>query len=238
MGGRVAALIPARGGSKSIPLKNIALMADKPLIYWCLEACENSGSLETAFVSTDSDEIKDTVLRMGFEKVSVIGRTAYSALDSAPSETVILEFAEKYEYDYIMLVQATSPLITAEDIDRAVNKFFDSGADSLVSGVRTKRFLWREKDNFVEPINYDPKNRPLRQFWNGQLIENGAIYMTSREALLRTGCRLSGDIAFYEMPEDTYYEIDEPVDWIIVEELLKARSGVNEYQESFGIRSV
>ncbi len=220
---KIAALIPARGGSKSIPLKNIALFANKPLLYWSLNACENSRLLDHAYVATDSDKIGDTVLRMEFDNVSVIGRSAESALDTASSEKILIEFAQQHAYEHIMLVQATSPLITAEDIDRAIEKYFSCGADSLLSGVRIKRFIWKKDREFVKPMNYDPKNRPLRQSWDGQLIENGAIYITNREALLRSRCRLSGNIAFYEMPEETYHEIDEPVDWQIAEQLLQAR---------------
>lgn len=214
------ALIPVRGGSKSIPLKNIKVFAGKPLVYWAARAAVDCPDIDTVFVATDSDQIRETVLGFGLKKLEVIERSAESASDIATTEDVMLEFARGHLFDTIALIQATSPLLTADDLSRGFNVLGD--ADSVLSVTRQKRFLWKQDDSAV-PLNYDYRNRPRRQEFEGFLVENGAFYITRRDALLETGCRLSGKIKTVEMPEESYFEIDEPTDWIIAEELLKRR---------------
>lgn len=217
-----AAFIPVRGGSKSIPLKNIKLFDGKPLVYWTVKAAEQCRAIDKVFVATDHDKIKDTVRSFGFEKVEVIGRSSQSASDTASTESAMLEFAVDYEFEYIILIQATSPFLTAEDLDNGIELLKD--ADSVLSVVRQKRFLWEcGKEGYAKPLNYDYTHRPRRQDFDGFLVENGAFYITKREALLKTGCRLSGKIKMLEMPSDSYIEIDEPNDWITAETLLKNR---------------
>ncbi|MBI5723110.1 MAG: acylneuraminate cytidylyltransferase family protein [Planctomycetes bacterium] len=220
---KLTAFIPVRGGSKSIPLKNIAPLAGRPLIYWTASACSQSRAVERTFIATDDEQIAQCVRSLKLDRVEVIGRSAQTATDQASTESAMLEFAAASRGEYVALVQATSPLLRAEDIDGAAEKFFATGADSLLTAVRTKRFIWRPAGEFVEPANYDPARRPRRQEWAGQLVENGALYITSRKRLLETGCRLYGRIAAYEMPEETYFELDEPADWLIVEQLLAGR---------------
>lgn len=216
------ALIPVRGGSKSIPLKNIKCIAGKPLIYWTLKAACESQCLDKVYIATDSPKIKEVVEGFGFEKACVIERSAETATDTASTEAVMIEFAQKYCFDNITLIQATSPLLRSEDIDRGTLLFKEKGTDSVLSVVRQKRFNWCIGENgYAAPQNYDFYNRPRRQDFEGYLVENGAFYITSREALLKSGCRISGNISVYEMDESTYFEIDEPSDWIIIEELLK-----------------
>ncbi|HSW43969.1 MAG TPA: HAD hydrolase family protein, partial [Phycisphaerae bacterium] len=216
-------LIPARGGSKSIPLKNLASLAGRPLIYWVTRACAESPCVDEVVVASDSPEIRECAEGFGLPKVRAIGRSEATSTDTATSESVFLEFAEKHDFGHAALVQATSPLLTSHDVTGAVKKYLSTGADSLLTVVRTKRFIWEEKGALVQPVNYDPFHRPRRQDWDGQLVENGALYMTSRDRLLTTRCRISGRIAGYEMPEETYYELDEPIDWMIIEQLLLAR---------------
>ena len=102
-----------------------------------------------------------------------------------------------------------------------IEKLEDSEADSIFSVVREKQFHWIETEDGVKPINYDYKNRPRRQEFQGILAENGACYINSVENILRDKCRLSGRVITYEMPPETAYEIDEESDWIIVEGLMK-----------------
>lgn len=215
------AFIPVRGGSKSIPLKNIKEFAGKPLVYWTLQAAVECEDIDKIVVATDSDRIKDIVLAFGFSKVNVIGRGSETATDVATTESAMLEFAEKYEFDNIVLIQATSPLLTAKDITNGIEAL--SHSDSVLSVVRQKRFLW-EQDDYAKPLNYDYMSRPRRQDFHGFLVENGAFYMTSREALLRTKCRISGNIKAVEMSEESYIEIDEKEDWVIAETLLRRRN--------------
>ncbi|MDH4027464.1 MAG: acylneuraminate cytidylyltransferase [Nitrospirota bacterium] len=223
----IAALIPLRGGSKSVPHKNIKYIAGKPLCMWVIEEAIRSRLIDKVYVTTDSKQIRDTIndrILSSSSKLEIIGRSAGTATDTAPTEKVMLEFAGEHSFEHICLLQATSPLISAGDIDGAINKYFRQKADSLLTVVRQKRFIWSEdKKGIAKPVNYNFLKRPRRQDFDGFLIENGAMYITSRERLLKTFCRISGKIALYEMPEYTYYELDEPDDFLIIERLLEAR---------------
>ncbi|SEN65776.1 N-acylneuraminate cytidylyltransferase [Paenibacillus sp. OV219] len=213
------AFIPVRGGSKSIPLKNIKPFCGKPLVYWTVAAAAECEEIDCVYVATDDNQIREAVESFGLSKVVVIGRSAESAHDTASTEIALLEFAENTNADRIILVQATSPLLESKDLQGALHKLAQSQADSLVSVVRQKRFIWSEESGHAAPINYDPNQRPRRQDWDGYFVENGAFYITGRENLLASQCRISGDITVYEMPEVSYFELDEPSDWIICEQL-------------------
>jgi N-acylneuraminate cytidylyltransferase len=221
--GRYVALIPARGGSRGIPLKNIAPIGGKPLVYWVTSACSASRHLSEVFISTESEEIRRCVAGMDLPRVRIIGRSSQTASDDASTESAFLEFAEAHSFDHAVLVQATSPLLTSREIDAAIEKYASSGADSLLSVVRTKRFIWTEAGDRAQPANYNPVKRPRRQDWRGQLVENGALYLTSRERLLTSGCRMSGDIAVYEMAPETIVELDESWEWDVIDSLLRLR---------------
>lgn len=223
------AFIPVRGGSKSIPLKNIKLFAGKPLVYWTVRAAAECPQIDRVYVASDCEQIRNTVLEFGFENVTVIGRSAQTASDMATTEDAMLEFARNYEFDHIILIQATSPLLTSKDLAEGMESLKE--ADSVLSVVRQKRFIWTRQGQYAIPLNYDYTNRPRRQEFEGFLVENGAFYITSRDALLKTGCRLSGKIKSVEMPGDTYTEIDEPEDWIIAESLLKRRINASRSKE-------
>ncbi|HEU5140605.1 MAG TPA: HAD hydrolase family protein [Bacillales bacterium] len=218
------AFIPVRGGSKSIPLKNIKSIAGKPLVQWVLEAVNDCEEIDEVYVSTDSSEISNVVGDMNLGKINIIDRSQESATDEASSEIPLLEFAQNTTFDHVIFIQATSPLLTADDLSGAIKQLNESDCDSLLSVVRQKRFIWQEgKDGCATPQNYDIYQRPRRQEFNGFLVENGAFYITSKESLIKNQCRISGDIAYYEMPQETYYEIDEDVDWTVVETLLELR---------------
>ncbi len=230
---KYVALIPARGGSKSIPLKNIKEMAGKPLIYWTIESALNSAKIDKVYLSTDSQEIRRVTEAIQADKLEVIDRNPENATDTASTESVMMEFLESHDFENIVLIQATSPLLTSFDLDEAIEQYEKSKSDSLLSVVRQSRFIWKQdKDGFVRAKNYDPSRRPRRQDFEGYFVENGAFYITSKEALCSTKCRLSGNIAHYEMPDDTYIEIDEPSDWLIVEKLLITRLKSTQHRDS------
>lgn len=215
----IVAFIPVRGGSKSIPLKNIKLFCGKPLVYWTIKALEEAQSVDEIIVATDSSEIEVTVNDFGFKKVTVYRRSSNNATDTSSTESVMLEYLEKKMLsidDYFVLVQATSPLTTTHDIEGGIKLI--SQYDSVLSCVRYKRFFW--KDNGAS-LNYDYRNRPRRQDFEGEMMENGAFYINTVRNILRDKNRLSGKIGIYEMPEYTSFEIDEPDDWIIAESLMR-----------------
>lgn len=232
------AFIPVRGGSKSIPLKNIKPISGKPLVYWTVKAACGCKYIDKVFVATDSDKIKETVEGFKesseaefFKKAEVIGRSAESASDTASTEFAMLEFADKMEFDNIVLVQATSPLLVSSDLDRGFEAFGEENVDSVLSVVRQKRFHWGTDENgFAHPTNYDVFHRPRRQEFEGYLVENGAFYISSKEDLLKSKNRVSGNIKAVEMNEDTFFEIDEPSDWVIIEALMK-KNGITAPKE-------
>lgn len=232
------AFIPVRGGSKSIPLKNIKPISGKPLVYWTVKAACGCKYIDKVFVATDSDKIKETVegFKVGseaelFKKAEVIGRSSESASDTASTEFAMLEFADKMEFDNIVLVQATSPLLVSADLDRGFKAFGEENVDSVLSVVRQKRFHWGNDENgFAHPTNYDVFHRPRRQEFDGYLVENGAFYISSKEDLLKSKNRVSGNIKAVEMKEDTFFEIDEPSDWVIIEALMK-KNGITAPKE-------
>ena len=211
------AFIPARGGSKSIKNKNIMPINGKPLIYWTALAAENSKSIEKTYISTDSDEIKSTVQSFGFEKVEVISRSEDTATDTASSESALLEFCKNYDFEDVIFLQATSPLTKSSDIDGAFAQKEEENTDSLISSVKKYQFLWSVEGT---PLNYNPQKRPRRQDWEGYYVENGAFYISSRKNILESKCRVSGNISFWEMGEETIFEIDEPSDWNIIEKFI------------------
>lgn len=217
-------IIPARGGSKSIPKKNIKPLGGRPLIHWTVEAASQAQLVSDVVVATDDAEIAGTVEAAALPKVRVVGRSAATATDTASTESVLLEVIGNEPCDLAVLVQATSPFLTGEDLDAALARFHEGGFDTLLSVVRQKRFIWDEAgDGLVRPANYDPLARPRRQEFSGYLVENGAFYIFRPQGLLESGSRLHGRIGCHEMAEESYFEIDEPSDWEIIERLLARR---------------
>lgn len=218
------AFIPVRGGSRSIPLKNIKPLCGKPLVYWTVKAACDCAQIERVFISTDSNKIRQTVEALGFDKTTVVDRSAETASDTASTESAMLEFAEQHKFRDIVLIQATSPLLTTGDLERGLTLYGKPGCDSVFSAVRRYQFLWEtDSKGLAYPQNYDPFRRPRRQEYEGYLIENGAFYITSRERMIKTKNRISGNIRALEMNNDSLFEIDEPDDWITMEALLRKR---------------
>ncbi len=219
---KIVALIPLRGGSKSIPKKNIKAIAGKPLCAWVIESAIRCNAINQVYVSTDCEEISQVVEELGLG-VKIIGRPSALATDEASTESVMLHFASKVDFDVLITVQATSPLLRANHLEGAISQFTEKGYESMLSAVRTKRFFW---DDDGSPINYDPLARPRRQDFPGTLMENGAFYLTRRTVLEKFKCRLGGKMGVFEMPENTSIEIDEPDDWIVVEKILMQVRGL------------
>lgn len=218
---KVIAFIPVRGGSKSIPLKNIKPLCGKPLVCWNIEALEACPLVDKVIVATDSDEIWKTVESKNYKKTKLYRRSAENACDTASTESVMLEYikyANLPESDIFMLVQATSPLTESVHFSEALQKYAIGEYDSMLTCVRNYRFFWNEDGS---SMNYDYMNRPRRQNFSGMLMENGAFYINTVGRILSNGNRLVGKIGIYEMPEYTATEIDEPDDWMILEKMMR-----------------
>jgi N-acylneuraminate cytidylyltransferase len=220
------AVIPLRKGSKGILGKNKKKMVGRPLFTWVVTEAIFS-DLDTIYVFTDDPEIIEFVEREYHwtTKVKALLREEENANDTASTESVLIEFTEKINHDYaiLCLLQATSPLTLAVDINNGLNKIIKESFDSALSVVKTHRFTW---NNDGTPQNYDVFNRPRRQDFDGLLIENGAVYCTTKEAFLQSNNRVSGNIGLVEMPEETLMEIDSISDWNIIENLLIERQKV------------
>ncbi len=217
------AIIPLRAGSKGIKNKNKRKILGRPLFSWVLNEAIQS-NLDHVYVFTDDVEIINYVNKeyTWTNKVAIIERSEESANDTATTESGMIELVEKLNYNFseYFLLQATSPLTTSSDINNAINLLKDKNTDSVLSVVKTHRFIW--KDNGTS-LNYDYLNRPRRQDFDGLLIENGAVYGCKKDVFLQTKNRLGGRIKIIEMAEDTLTEIDEPSDLIMIEQLLKSR---------------
>ncbi len=217
---KVIAFIPVRGGSKSIPLKNIKLFCGKPLVCWNIEALELCDDIAEIIVATDSDDIARVVASQPYLKTKIYRRSAENAQDRSSTESVMIEYISNSKLDdnaIFMLVQATSPLTETHHFQQALDLYKTNSYDSILSCVRSLRFFWKDSG---ESLNYDYKNRPRRQDFHGLLMENGAFYINTVYNIKRDNNRLSGKIGIYEMPEYTANEIDEPDDWIILENLM------------------
>lgn len=225
---KTIAFIPVRGGSKSIPLKNIKPLCGKPLVCWNIEALEACRQVDEIIVATDSDTIEETVSQMNYRKTKVYRRLAQNATDTATTESVMLEYINQVEMvpeTVFMLVQATSPLTQTIHFEEALERYAAEGVDSMLSCVHSKRFFWNADGTSV---NYDYHHRPRRQDFDGMLMENGAFYISTVANIIKSGNRLSGRIGLYEMPAYTALEIDEPDDWTLMESLMR-RHIVNSY---------
>ena len=211
--------IPLRKNSKGIPGKNKRKMVGRPLFTWVLGEAIFS-DLDTIYVFTDDTSIIDFIAKEYHwtTKVKAVLRSPESATDTASTELAMLEFCERiaYDFDVFCLLQATSPFTTRTDINACLEKL-DGPYDSALTVVNTHRFLWQANGT---PINYNPFERPRRQDFEGLLVENGAVYATTKVALKKHKNRIGDRVALVHMPEDSLLEIDSESDWIAVEQLL------------------
>ena len=215
--------IPLRKGSKSILGKNKRKMVGRPLFTWVLNEAIFS-NLDEVYVFTDDIDVINFVETqyLWTPKVKAVLRDDENASDTASTESALIEFSEKIHQDYhvLCLLQATSPFTTSEVINKSLDVIQKDKKDASLTVVNTHRFTW---DKTGKPINYDVFNRPRRQDFEGLLIENGAVYCTTKAAFLASKNRVSGSIGLVNMPEDALYEIDTETDWQIVESLLMNR---------------
>lgn len=233
----VVGLIPARGGSKGIPGKNIAPCAGRPLIAWTCEAARSSARLAKTIVSTDSVEIARVARDWGIEVPFI--RPPELALDSTPSLDVMLHALKWLEgsgvnVTALMLLQPTSPLRTQRHLDEAVDLFLSSGADTLVSVVEiSHRFhpssLVRERDGWIYPYQGKEHAVTRQQDMSGLFARNGPAVLIVSPQILRSG-RLYGErVRPYLMQADDSVDVDTPLDLEYADFLLnrKARSVCN-----------
>ena len=206
------AIIPARGGSKGLKKKNIYPVAGKPLIAWTIQQALASASIDKVFVSTDNTIISGVSREYGAE---VIERPLKLSGDKVSSESAILHAIGVIELEYempvstIVFLQATSPLRKSGDIDAAIDVFRREGADSLISVTKADDLtLWESREGKWMSVNFDYRNRGMRQDRPTQFIENGSIYIFSPETLFSFDNRIGEKLSVYEMEFWQTWEID------------------------------
>jgi len=216
-------IIPARGGSKGVPHKNIAPFLGQPLITHSIKYAMEASLVDRVFVSTDDDQISNISSEAGAE---VIPRPAEIAGDTATTESAISHAIEWWQKnnltpDIIILLQATSPLRPRNSLDLALEKFQEGGFDSLLSISPTHRFFWKI-DGHTAVAEYDFMHRPRRQDMTEadiRYVENGSVYIFSLEHFKQTGNRLGGKIGYTIFPEEFSPEIDTSSDFTLLEEI-------------------
>jgi len=223
-------VIPARGGSKSVPRKNIALIHGKPLIAYTIEAAQRSRLLTHFLVSSDDPEIIAVARQYG-ARVPFI-RPAELATDTAPSLPVVQHAVGEMErmhgitYDYIVLLQPTTPLRLPEDIDAALEKLVTTGADSVISvcdvgAYHPARMRQIVDDRLVELPIREPKEMARRQDLPPVYIRNGAIYAVKRDVVMLQNTMSGGDCRPYIMPEERSVNVDSKLDLLLAEIMLR-----------------
>lgn len=224
---KIVALVPARGGSKGVPGKNVRPVGGRPLLVHTVEQARATPGIDRVYISTDDALIAATAKESG---AGVIARPAVISGDESVSELALahaldyLQASEGYVPDLVVFLQCTSPIRQMDDIQNAVKTLREQDADSLVSVVASHAFLWKRGPDGGIPLNYDPRHRPRRQDREPEFRENGSIYVFKPWVLREFGSRLGGKIALYEMDEWSGVDIDSAGDFDLCEWLLARKA--------------
>ena len=217
---KILVVIPARGGSKGIPRKNIRMMNDKPLIAHTINHAKSSEYIDNVVVSTDDDEIKFIAEKFGAD---VIKRSKELAEDNVPLDPVIYDATIKQEekfntvYDFVITLQPTSPLLKTSTLNKAIGKLCE-GNDTVISVVDDRHLSWgydKENDEFYPLYS----KRVNRQYLPEQYRETGSIFATKRE-FLKKDSRLGEKIDLIPVSPHESIDIDNYEDWWVAERLL------------------
>ena len=223
----VVGIIPARGGSKTVPNKNIRLLAGKPLIYYTIAEALKSAYIKRIIVSTDDRKIAAVARRYGAE---VIERPEELARDDTPMLPAIqhavrtLEEKEHYQPDVVVLLQPTSPLRTVADIDGAIEKFRKTTCTSVVSVCEIDyplHWMYTLDGDRLKPIVAEGEEITRRQDAPRTYRFNGAVYVLHCDTLLKEDSLLGNDIRAYIMPPERSVDIDTMLDFKLAEILLR-----------------
>jgi len=218
------AIIPARGGSKRVPGKNLLPLAGRPLLAHSVQHARESKYVDTVYVSTDDPAIAEVAQSAGAE---VIERSPDLAGDEATSESALLEVLDTRvargltDPDLVVFLQCTSPVRRPGEVDRAVERLLSGGADSLISVAGDAALLWQADGDGARAVNWDPAKRPREQELSAQYRENGSIYVFRPEVLRESGNRLGGRIALHVMDYWSQFQLDEPEDRELLEWILR-----------------
>jgi len=221
---KIVAIIPARGGSKGIPGKNIKSICGKPLLAWSIKHAQQSKYVDSVWVTSDDDKILAIAKELG---AGVIKRPACLSGDKASSESAWMHALECIEelgnkVRFIIGIQATSPIRDDDDLDRAIVKMFEEELDSLLSVTEVEDYFnWRIGENGPESMNYDYRDRKPRQGIETRYLENGSFYIFKPDLLKKTKNRLGGKIGMFIMERHKMFQIDNSEDIKLVEAILR-----------------
>ena len=207
----ILAIIPARGGSKGVPRKNIRSVGGKPLIAHTILQAKQAAQVDRVIVSTDDAEIGQVASEYGAE---VVQRPDELSSDTATSESALCHVLETIEEEpeLVVFLQCTSPIREPNDIDNAIDTLRREQADSLLSVVETHHWVWRIENGQPTSFNFDYTNRPRRQDRPAEFDENGSIYIFKPAVLHKYNNRLGGKMALYPMAPNSVIDIDTPDD--------------------------
>jgi CMP-N,N'-diacetyllegionaminic acid synthase len=225
---KVIAIIPARGGSKGIPEKNLVQVNHKPLLFWSVNYALSSNLIDDVYVSSDSLKILNYASSIG---AKTIIRPNDISGDSASSEDAWIHAIKHIEQlgvaiDIIIGMQATSPIREDGDIDNAIIQFRSDGLDSLFSSALFgENFHWSfsKKTQQLESVNYDYKNRLRRQEIEPKFLETGSFYIFKPELIKINSNRLAGKIGHFLTSKISMFQIDEVEDIFICDVIMKNR---------------
>lgn len=225
-GKTVLAVIPARGGSKGVPRKNIKLLAGKPLIAWTIEAAKQSAYLDRVVVSTDDEEIANVAKNYGAEIPFL--RPPELAQDDTPGIGPVLHALESLpSYNYVVLLQPTSPLRESQDIDRCIEVCREREVQACVSvTLADKPPQWMyhlDGKSRLQPLLPKQPFVARRQEAPDVYVLNGAVYVAQSEWLKHSRTFLTDVTAAYIMPKDRSLDIDSEIDFLVAAELQKSR---------------
>ena len=216
-------VIPARGGSKAIPRKNLVILGGKPLLTWTCEAATKS-KLDRIIVSTDDKEIAKVAESSGVE-VPFVRPPELSADSSLTIDVVIHAITQLGDtFDAVMVLQPTSPFRTTDDINKCISLLRESEADSVISvvdvgGHHPARMKFLEGGLLIDPPYAESRENQPRQELQPMYIRNGAVYLT-RAAVLMQGSFKGASSIGYVMPPERSINIDIPFDVTVAEALL------------------
>ncbi len=211
-GPRTVAVIPARGGSKQVPRKNVQRVGGVPLVERAVRAASSADGIDLVVVSTDDDEIAAIAEAAG---ARVVRRPAEIAGDTATSESAILHALDALDddgtpVDVVAFLQATSPFIPSDALAAAVAEVRADRADSVFAAHETYGFLWRDDERGAAvAVNHDAAHRPRRQDREPHLLETGAFYVFRADGFRESRHRFFGRIRAARVPEWTAIEIDD-----------------------------
>jgi len=221
----ILAIIPARGGSEGIHRKNVQPLGGKPLLAHTIDAAKDAKFVKRIVVSTDDQEISSVAKTYGAD---VIWRPRELSNSKSSSESALLhaleslQSSENYIPEILVFLQCTSPLRSAADIDGAVQTLFEKNADTVLAVTPFHSFIWEyDKGGNAVGINHDKSFRKMRQDQTNQYLETGAVYILKVAGFIEARHRFFGNTATFIIPKERSVEIDEPIDLLIAEHLLR-----------------